>query len=129
MTQERRDVALGWLSKADSDLAYARLGIGAGDTYLSGAVYHCQQAAEKALKALLCFRGVIPPKTHDILRLIEILRPHIDLSDFTDAAVFLTPLATDFRYPGDLEEPSKEESELAFEYAKQILHQAHGLIR
>ena len=24
MTLERRDVALGWLSKADSDLAYAR---------------------------------------------------------------------------------------------------------
>ena len=30
MTLERRDVALGWLGKADSDLAYARLRIGPG---------------------------------------------------------------------------------------------------
>jgi len=68
------------------------------------------------------------PKTHDVLRLIEILVPHVDLSEFKEAAVFLTPLATDFRSPGDQDEPTKEDVQLAFEYANQILLTVRSLI-
>jgi HEPN domain-containing protein len=128
MTPERRALALDWLRKADSDLAYARLGIDAGQSYLSGAVYHCHQAAEKALKAILCFHGVIPPKTHDLVRLLEIIHPHGDLSSFQEAAIFLTPLSTEFRYPGDLEEPSSEDASQAFQYAKKIHIRARELM-
>ena len=128
MTPERRALALDWLRKADSDLAYARLGIEAGESYFSGAVYHCHQAAEKALKAILCFHGVIPPKTHDLVRLLEIIHPHGDLSSFQEAAIFLTPLSTEFRYPGDLEEPSSEDANQAFQFAKQINIRARELM-
>jgi len=128
MNQERREITEGWLHKAESDLAYAKLGLSSGEAYHSGAVYHCHQAAEKSLKALLCLHGIIPPKTHDVFRLIEILTPHVDLSDFKEAAAFLTPMATDFRYPGDQDEPTREDAQLAFEYANQILIKVRSII-
>ena len=74
MTAERKQIVVGWLEKAESDLAYAKLGLDNGDYYFAGAVYHCQQAAEKALKALCCFHGVKPPKTHDLVTLLEKLK-------------------------------------------------------
>jgi HEPN domain-containing protein len=127
MTLERREIAEAWLRKAASDLAYAELGMCAGESYASGVAYHCQQTAEKALKALLCHFGIIPPKTHDVLRLIELLSPHVDFSGFTEAALLLSPMAADFRYPGDNDDPSREDVITAFEAAKAILHEVQVL--
>lgn len=64
--------------------------------------FHCQQTIEKLLKALLLCHKINFPKTHDLLKLLYLLknkdtfllaiRP--ELSD-------LSPYAIDFRYPGD----------------------------
>lgn len=52
-----------WLLKADHDLRSARcLMSGDGEPLLDTAVYHCQQAAEKALKAYLTAHNVVFPK-------------------------------------------------------------------
>ena len=51
-----------WLAKAHSDLRAAEVAIGADLAEV--AVYHCQQAAEKALKAFLVFRQEPFRKTH-----------------------------------------------------------------
>lgn len=47
----------GWLVKAQHDLAAARKLATGPDPYLDTAVYHCQQAAEKAIKGLLVVHG------------------------------------------------------------------------
>ena len=39
--------------------------------YLDVAIYHCQQAAEKALKGYLAFWDQQPAKTHDLGLLLE----------------------------------------------------------
>lgn len=40
---------------------------------LSGAAYHCQQAAGKLVKAVLVGAGIAFPKTHDIAALVGLL--------------------------------------------------------
>lgn len=50
------DLAKGWLLKAASDLAAARACV-AGAVALDVACFHCQQAAEKSVKAFLIFHG------------------------------------------------------------------------
>lgn len=50
------DLARGWLRKADSDLEAARAIIETGKS-LDAACFHAQQAAEKALKAILAFKS------------------------------------------------------------------------
>src|SRR5262249_1884728 len=40
------------------------------------ACFHCQQAAEKYLKALLKELGLVVPRTHELNKLLNLLRPH-----------------------------------------------------
>jgi len=48
------DLAKGWLRKADSDLATARLVLSGPGPY-DTACFHAQQAIEKSLKAVLAY--------------------------------------------------------------------------
>lgn len=63
--------------------------------------FHCQQAAEKYLKALLQELGLVIPKTHDLDDLLQRVLPHhpklSSLHRFIDR---LSQYAVDYRYPG-----------------------------
>ncbi|MGC1479658.1 MAG: HEPN domain-containing protein [Chthoniobacterales bacterium] len=129
MSPEREAIVRSWYRKAASDLAYAELGLRSGATFRAGAVYHCQQAAEKAIKALICLSGVTPPRNHDLVRLIELLLPSFDLRAFLEDAEFLTPMATEFRYPGECEQPTDAEAEMCLHSASRIFTEAERVIR
>ena len=66
MDDTRRALLRSWLTKAASDLKSARVLGSADDAPLDTAIYHCQQTAEKAVKAFLVFKELSPEKTHDI---------------------------------------------------------------
>lgn len=57
-----------WLASADEDLKAAELLSAAG--ILGLACFHCQQAAEKALKGLLMARSGTYPKSHSLEQLV-----------------------------------------------------------
>jgi len=63
-----------WLVKAQHDLASARKLSAGPDPYLDVAIYHCQQAAEKAVKGFLVFHDQPFEKTHDVEVLVELAR-------------------------------------------------------
>jgi len=60
-----------WLRQAHSDLAMAAYASQGG--FHAQACYHCSQAAEKALKAMLLALGQEPERTHSIERLLGAL--------------------------------------------------------
>jgi HEPN domain-containing protein len=122
MSDAKERLVAAWLAKVEEDLAVARLLIRDEKRLLGAGVYHCQQAAEKALKALLTHREVVFPKTHDLEVLLNLVaRPQQDETDFLHvAARELTPLATVFRYPGDLHTPLAAEAEQALRHAEEI---------
>ncbi len=64
-----RDEVRWWLAASESDLAAARTLLDAGSYH--HAAFLCQQAAEKALKALLLGRLGAFPKTHASVDLLE----------------------------------------------------------
>jgi hypothetical protein len=72
---ESLELAHAWMTKARSDLATARLLIEGQEKYLDTGSYHCQQAAEKALKAWLTAQEIIFPKTHVLEELLELCIP------------------------------------------------------
>lgn len=90
-----------WLQKADSDLLSAKKLLKFGNSTLDTAVYHTQQAAEKALKAYLVRAKKDNSRSHD---LVEILNANIKINPtfvrFRQYAYDLTPYATCHRYPG-----------------------------
>jgi len=58
--------AKAWMVKAWRDLETARRAADGTPPFYDVAVYHCQQAAEKAVKAFLVHRRKPYERTHDI---------------------------------------------------------------
>ena len=74
MAAERDELVRGWLRKAESDLLNARIILSseAGNLPFDTVCFHCQQAAEKSLKAYLISLDISFPKTHNIGQLVEL---------------------------------------------------------
>ena len=67
-----RDLAWQWLKKAASDLFVCEQLTRPEGAFSEAVAFHAQQAAEKSLKALLVWRQMEFPKTHDLERLLEL---------------------------------------------------------
>ena len=62
-------------------------------------LFHLQQAVEKFLKSLLSLKNIKFPKSHDIEALIELCEERgIELPEYVEEFVSLTPYAVGFRY-------------------------------
>jgi len=115
-----KEVVGKWLRIAHRDLVTARQGM-KGDVVITETIcYHCQQAAEKALKAFLVKHQVEFPKTHNLMVLIN-LCSDVD-ADFhkLDNADNLTDYAVEIRYPDDWYEPSLDDAKEAIRLAEQV---------
>ena len=64
--------------------------------------YHCQQASEKMLKALMISFDCAVQKTHDLGLLLDILSDYVIFPEkVINAAEKLTPYGVKIRYPQD----------------------------
>src|SRR5574341_1919040 len=88
-----------WLNRARSNLTLAkakRKGV-----YLEDLCFDAQQAAEKAIKALLVKKGVAFPYVHDIAHLLTLVeQTALQIPDPVRRAEDLTRYAVVTRYPG-----------------------------
>ena len=121
MTEAKRQLIESWLTKARNDLTSAQV-LGTNPVpLLDTAIYHCQQAAEKAIKGFLVFADQHFPRTHDIETLINLAIPHEGrFLAWLDAGRQLTPYATLYRYPGPFANPDRHQFDQAFISAKQL---------
>jgi len=63
--------------------------------------FHCQQCAEKYLKALLQEAGHSIPKIHDLDLLFSLVLPiHPEVKSLRSGLLLLTDYAVETRYPG-----------------------------
>ncbi|MEW6744074.1 MAG: HEPN domain-containing protein [Planctomycetota bacterium] len=110
-----------WLTRALRDLEAATFELQADPPFAEDIAFHAQQAAEKSLKAFLCFHQHRFRKTHDLTELGEAvvsLRP--ELEPLLRRAAPLTEYAWRFRYPGDIEVPTREEAEDALAIGRSV---------
>ena len=109
-----------WLEKAREDLdSLTRLSMTPPLTGL--AVFHCQQAAEKALKGFLTWHDKPYRRSHELGDLVtECLEIDASFSTMTGAAKLLNPYAWQYRYPGR-RQPSVEEMETAMDNARGVV--------
>ena len=111
------------LVKAHRDLLAAELLFAQADPFLDMAVYHCQQAGEKALKGFLFWHDVPFRKTHNLVELLDqCIVLDETLNTFKETAQRLSPFAAEFRYPSDLLEPPLEDAQDALARARTVLN-------
>lgn len=123
------DPSRGWLAKARNDLASAKLLASAAHPLRDTAIYHCQQAGEKALKALLAWKGRPLPRTHDLeILLNQVVADCPELEELQGPSELLTPYAVEYRYPGDFAVPAQDELDEALAAAEIVLSTVSRLI-
>lgn len=109
-----------WLKIVEDDLKSAKALLKA--EIFSSAVYHCQQAAEKALKAYLAFKDQKIIKIHDLVMLVEVCNKFDkDFETLYESAEYLNPFVTKFRYPTEFDIPDYEDTKNAIEQADRIV--------
>ncbi|MDP2996861.1 MAG: HEPN domain-containing protein [Bryobacterales bacterium] len=116
------DEAREWLRRAQADLRIARLALNDRPPLTSEALYHCQQAVEKALKGFLAFHDQPIRKSHDLRELGEqIAALDTSLREIVEAAYPLTEFASRFRYPGAPYEPDAGEASAGMMVAGRVV--------
>lgn len=111
-----------WLAKAQRDLDSAKRLLAGDPPYRDTAAYHCQQSAEKAIKAFLTAHALPFPKTHDLTALVKLATGiAAEAAQWEGAAVVLTPYATLYRYPDAFPEPGDEDLKEAVALTESLL--------
>ena len=91
-----------WVRKAEADFLAAQKLVSGSAPLHDAVCFHCQQAAEKYLKAQLVELGLAVPRTHNLIALLPLLVPHYrSLRRFRRGLDFLTRFAVETRYPGE----------------------------
>jgi HEPN domain-containing protein len=112
----------GWMIKATHDLRAAETLAAASPPLNDEAVFHSQQAAEKAIKAFLVWHGQTFRKTHNLEETGEqCLAIDPSLRAAIDRAVPLSEYAWKFRYPGVPVEPDSVETAEALAAAREVV--------
>ncbi len=110
-----------WLVKAGNDLRTAHLVCDADPPVFDTACFHCQQTAEKALKAFLQFHGVPAPKVHALGALLDLCSPATSaFGALRPDLLALSYYAVAVRYPS-AREPDRRDAEQALATAEKLL--------
>jgi HEPN domain-containing protein len=116
-----------WLARARSSLTFARSETEGVD--LENFCFEAQQAAEKAIKAVMISRGITFPYIHNLTKLLRMLEKNGEqLPPQVWEAEELTTYAHETRYPSPEEPVTKSEYDNAVAITETVVGWASGLI-
>jgi HEPN domain-containing protein len=96
---KKNDLVEEWMEYAQRDLLSAKFLTSMNPEPLEIICFHCQQAAEKALKAILVFMGIRIPKTHDLDLLLELCGSNENIRNLRIVTIPLNDYSVITRYP------------------------------
>lgn len=102
---------LDWLQKGDRDYGLASHAAVHTPEYPDLICYHCQQAAEKFLKAAVIHYGLPLRKTHDLEDLLDIISTaEISISaEYYESARKINDYGIQIRYPDPSGDPTEDD--------------------
>ena len=123
----RREAVAAWIRSARGDLASAESLARHRDegTSAAAAAFHAQQAAEKALKALLLHHAIAFPARHDLSLLVT----RLPYEAFEDAVADLTKYAVEQRYPASAQDPMELTADVTWSEVDGAVDTAREVLR
>ena len=131
MPPKRRpaDDPVEWLNRARSNLARAKADIRIPHVYLEDLSFDAQQAAEKAIKAVLLNLRARFPYHHDLAELLDLVqKAGKSVPKPVKEAARLTRFAVVTRYPGIAEPITRQDYRRVVKIAEKVLRWAEMLI-
>lgn len=127
--KERHNTAVAWLEKANHDFAAATIIKQYLPTHLDTIAFHCQQATEKSIKAILVNLGKDFKRTHDLSYLLEMVAEYytVNTEDFKKV-IILNNYSVEVRYPNSTIVLSSEEMDNAIDTAAYFIEMAVTVI-
>jgi len=109
-----------WIARGEEDYSVMAREMRARKSPSYNAVcFHAQQCVEKLMKALLIDKNVMPPRTHDLLVLNELLTENgLKLEVTREQLRILSFGAVIFRYPG--ENADREMAKISVKHCKYV---------
>lgn len=114
-----------WLTLAEKDIASCEKML--EDDFLTNIVaFHAQQTVEKSFKAIIEEFELGFVKTHDLVRLYEIVKSHLGFEPDLEMIRMVNELYIDARYPGEFGvlphgEPTTKDVRIFYEFARELL--------
>ena len=110
-----------WIEKAEHDLGSAKIIYLHLPDYFDTIAFHCQQAVEKYIKAILVFYNVEFQRSHDLVYLLELLSRKIEIDESRFRKAFtLNNFGVQIRYPNKIIKLTKEELETAIQISEEF---------
>lgn len=126
---DRRGEVKAWMDKAEHDFRAAQHMVELAEEGLTDIpCFHCQQCAEKYLKALLICHEVSFPRTHDLRLLLDLLPKGISLGVARERIIPLNRYVIEGRYPGDWEPITPAEARMALDMAGEVRQAVRALL-
>lgn len=123
------DDPLEWLNRARSNLEMAKAGTRLRTVYFEDPCFEAQQAAEKAIKAVLLHLGIRFPYIHDLADLLDLIKTAgKKLPKGVQDADRLTRFAVVTRYPGLAEPVTRQDLLRAVKIAENVVRWAGNMM-
>jgi HEPN domain-containing protein len=118
-----------WLNRAKSNLAKAKIASEDSEIYLEDLCFDAQQAAEKAIKAVLISINVRFPYSHNLGQLLTLVeQAGLSVPNPVRQAAGLSDYAVQLRYPGFSEPVIWTEYEEAHATAEAVVRWAEAIV-
>lgn len=117
---KKKDLVDEWIEYAQRDIQSAKHLTSMRPEPLEIICFHCQQAAEKALKAYLVSIDKRVPKTHDLDELLELCKKNDKITDLRELTIPLNDYSVMVRYPA-VQSTTIEDKEQALNAASGVL--------
>jgi len=108
-----------WIKRAKSSLVLSK-SKKTDDIFYEDLCFDAQQSAEKALKSLIIFLGLEPPRTHSFNSILIELEKRMQIPEKVTDVLDLNDYAVQTRYPGDYQPIDEDEYNNAIEIADYI---------
>ena len=114
-----RDLVRQWFAKAELDYCAAERLVKDPEPLREIIAFHCQQAVEKYIKAILVYCEIDFQRSHNLIYLLDLLTGKLEISeDRYDKAILLNGFSVQIRYPDKTIYLSNEELATAIEIAQ-----------
>lgn len=116
-----------WFKAAQDDLRVIEEIVN-NENLTHAVAFHSQQAIEKTFKAIIEEYELEFVKTHDLIRLHEIVKNHLNVEWELDLLKKINDIYVDSRYPGELGllpygKPTGEDARKYYKFAKKVVEE------
>lgn len=119
MDKQKLDFTKEWIHEGNNDLGLAEFVIENNGKYYDLVCFHCQQSAEKYLKAYIIYLNLYYRKVHNLTYLLDVIKRKREIPEkLIVQAEMLEEYTIDSRYPDHWHDPTLKETKECIEAAK-----------